>query len=157
MHSLALQSDVDLVRNRLNSEAWKAIDGIEEKIADHLDPVELPVQHIFTPGAYTRKTFLPKGTLLTTRIHLTEHPFAVLTGTMCVFTEEKGWVCLEAGYLGVTQPGTRRLIYANEDTWVATFHVTDLTDPDAIGRELTFSEGKYADMGIAAQKLKQAS
>ena len=39
---------------------------------------------------------------------------------------------LRAGHIGITKPGTKRVIVAVTDLVWATWHATDLTDPDAI-------------------------
>ena len=142
------QQALDTVLARFRAENWQKLDQIEEAI-EKLDQQHLPLRHIFTPGMYTRECFIPKGTLLVTRMHLKEHPFVVLKGEAAVWTVETGWMKLTAPHLGVTQPGTRRLIYAKEDVVWATSHVTDKTDPDEVILEVTHSADKYAALGTA--------
>lgn len=86
------------------------------------EPIELPLVHRFTPGLYTREIFMPAGTLLTSRIHKTEHPFVVLTGKVSVYIPGEGVEHIEAPHVGVTQPGTRRVLYIHEDCRWLTFH-----------------------------------
>lgn len=99
--------------------------------------VECPLVHRFTPGLYTREVFVPKGTLAISRVHKTEHPFAVLSGRATVWTEEGGVVTVCAGHLGITSPGTRRMVYAVEDLRWVTFHPTTETDLAKLQEELT--------------------
>jgi hypothetical protein len=139
---------LDTVLVRLRADEWQDLDQIEEAL-EQMDQQHIPLRHIFTPGMYTRECFIPKGTVLITRMHLKEHPFVVLKGEAAVWTAETGWMKLTAPHLGVTQPGTRRLIYAKEDVVWATSHVTDKIDPDEVIREVTYSEGKYAALGAA--------
>jgi hypothetical protein len=142
------QSALDTVLVRLRAAEWRELDQIEEAL-EQLDQQHIPLRHIFTPGLYTRECFIPKGTLLVTRMHLKEHPFVVLKGEAAVWTVETGWMKLTAPHLGVTQPGTRRLIYAQEDVVWATSHVTDKTDPDEVILEVTYSREKYVALGTA--------
>ena len=138
-----------MVEARLNSEAWGKFEAIEEELVQ-LPQSRPPLNHIFTPGLYVRECFLPKGHIFTTRIHLTEHPFVISIGVVSIWSEEDGLVTLRAPYTGVTKAGTRRFLYAYEDTIFSTFHVTDKTDPDEVEREITYCGGKYRELGLAA-------
>lgn len=91
-----------------------------------------PLTHRFTPNLYTRELFIPKGTLATTVLHLTTHPFFIVQGDVSVWYREVPLERYKAPHIGITQAGTRRLIYAHEDTIWVTCHVTNLTDPDEI-------------------------
>ena len=81
---------------------------------------------------------MPKGSIATSRIHKTEHQFAVLQGQVSVWTPQDGVIHYRAPYNGVTKVGTRRLLYMHEDTIWITFHVTDSTDPQKIMDEITY-------------------
>jgi hypothetical protein len=101
---------------------------------------ELPVKHLFTPGLYVRQMFAKKGVIVVSRKHKTTHPFLVLSGACAVWCPGKGWERLQAPHIGVTTPGTQRLILALEDLTLATFHPgpwPDTTDPQRIVEELT--------------------
>jgi hypothetical protein len=140
-----------MVERLLETDAWKEMDQIDDIVASMPNQVEMPLKHIFTPGLYTRQILIPAGTMATTRIHLTEHPFIISLGRASVWSREAGWVNVAAPYLGVTKPGTRRAIFAYEDTIWTTFHVTDKTTPDEVAREVTYMGGKFSDLGIAAE------
>lgn len=102
-----------------------------------LPPRECPLIHRFTPGMYIREIFMPKDTILTTLLHLTTHPFFVLKGDVSVWYHDVPVQRYQAPYTGVTQAGTRRMLYTHEDTIWTTCHVTDLTDPDEIIESIT--------------------
>jgi hypothetical protein len=103
--------------------------------------VDLPLKHTFTPGLYLRQIFMPAGAVVVSRRHLTEHPFIVLTGSTDVFDEQGGYLArIVAPYVGVTPPGTRRVLYIIEDCVWLTAHATDLTDPDEIVETITSHE-----------------
>jgi len=98
------------------------MDALEDRIVSELAPVEMPLRHQWTPGLYTRIIFMPKGTLLTSKVHKTEHPYFVLSGIAKVFTEVGGWELMVAPRAGVTLPYTRRALCIHEDCLWATVH-----------------------------------
>jgi quercetin dioxygenase-like cupin family protein len=116
--------------------AQQKLDGLQFHLGQ-LPQVACPVVHRFTPGLYTRETFMPKGALIISRVHKTEHPFAVLSGRATVWSEDGGVETLAAGHVGITRPGTRRMLYILEDCRWATFHPTTETDLDKLQEELT--------------------
>lgn len=146
-----------LVSERFKSDAWKKVDEIEEEIAK-LPPIDFPLTHIFTTGMYTRKIFMSRGpadamgVLLTSRIHLTDHPFELMSGVVSVWDDEAGWVTMRGPCDGVTKAGTRRILFIHEDAVWITHHVTDETDPDEAVRKLTYSEGKFSVLGMASAR-----
>lgn len=83
---------------------------------------DFTVSHVFTPGLYVRTILMPAGSLLTSRIHKTQHPFVVLAGCAEVYIPGIGIQMIEAPYFGVTEPGTRRLLCIHDDCVWATFH-----------------------------------
>lgn len=98
------------------------IDELEAAMLDHFDPVDCPLKHVFTPGLYVRQIFMPKDSLITSKIHKTEHPFIVSKGKVSVSVDAGEWLLIEAPYLGVTKPGTRRVLKVLEDTVWTTIH-----------------------------------
>ncbi len=86
---------------------------------------ECPLQHIFTPGLYTRQIFMKAGLYITSKIHKTEHPFIISKGKVTLRTYEGNEftdIILEAPFTGVTRPGTLRFLYIHEDCIWTTFH-----------------------------------
>lgn len=108
------------------------MDRVEYGIS-RLDPVEVPLSHLFTPGLYARQMSVPAGTLITSMEHKTEHPFILLQGSLDVISDTER-IHYEAPCMGVTLPGTKRLAYIHEDVIWITFHANpnDITDPDEI-------------------------
>ena len=99
------------------------------------EPVEMPLTHRFTDGMYIREIFMPAGTILTSKIHKTNHPFVVSKGKCMVYDGNK-IETITAPHTGITEPNTRRLLYIEEDTIWTTFHITDKTDVDEIEKEI---------------------
>lgn len=90
------------------------LDELERRILE-LPPVHMPVEHAFTPGLYRRTITMPPGTLLTSRIHRTEHPYAVMRGRAMVLVAGEEPVLLEAGHQGITKSMTRRALFIPPD------------------------------------------
>ena len=79
---------------------------------------------------YIREIFMPAGSLVTSKIHKTEHPFTVSKGKVAVSIDGKDWEEFEAPYTGVTKPGTRRILYIIEDCIWTTYHVNQSDSQD---------------------------
>jgi hypothetical protein len=110
------------------------IDLLEQALLAEGDLIDLPLAHIFTPGLYTRAIHMPAGSLVVSKIHKTEHPFAVMTGRVSVFIPGGEPEEIIAPHVGVTLPGTRRVLYCHTDVIWVTFHTNpeDTKDIDEI-------------------------
>jgi hypothetical protein len=86
-----------------------------------------PLLHAFGDGLYIRTIRMPKGMLLTSKIHKTNHPYFIMEGEVSVLTD-KGEVRIKAPYADITRAGTKRVLYIHEDTVWITVHATDKTD-----------------------------
>ena len=104
-----------------------------------LPQVHLTLIHRFTPGMYVREIFMPAGCFVTTRTHKTEHPYVVLSGVAEIIDEKGNSEIVSAGHIGITKPGTRRVLKIHKDCRWLTFHATEATDPDEIAEEITES------------------
>jgi len=109
------------------------------------DSDNCPLKHTFVDGAYVREIFMPKGMLITSKIHKFKHPYFVLKGDVSVMTED-GPVRIKAPFAGVTPVGTKRLLYTHEDTVWITVHVTKETDLDKIENEVIAKS--FKELGI---------
>jgi len=98
------------------------IDELESMIIDNFPLVDCPLVHRFTEGLYVREIFMPAGSLITSKIHKTQHQYFILKGAVSVWIDEGVEQYLEAPYIGVTEPGTRRVLYVWEDCIWATSH-----------------------------------
>jgi hypothetical protein len=109
-------------------------DELEAAIVHNLEQIDCPLLHLFTDGMYIREIIMPKGALVTSKIHKTEHPYVVSKGKLAVRIDDGSWVEIEAPYTGITKAGTRRVAYILEDCTWTTFHVNadNLTDLEAI-------------------------
>jgi quercetin dioxygenase-like cupin family protein len=106
------------------------IAGIESKISQLPEAKfgdYLPLKHTFAENVYVREIFIPKGELVVGKIHKHSHPNFLMKGKVSVLTEE-GSKTLEAPMSIISPAGTKRVVYAHEDTIWITVHVTDKTD-----------------------------
>lgn len=98
------------------------IDELEKAIVENLELVDCPVTHIFTEGMYIRQIAMPAGSLITSKIHKTQHPYTISHGVAAVSIDGQDWCELSAPYTGITEPGTRRVLYIVEDCIWTTYH-----------------------------------
>lgn len=96
------------------------------------DSPEMPLKHSFAEGVYVREIFIPKGHILTGKIHKHSHPNFLMSGEVIVVTEERGREHLKAPLSMISAPGTKRAVIALEDTVWITVHVTNETDLEKI-------------------------
>lgn len=126
----------DLAQNIYpETEAAARVDRLEAELKG-LPPCDMPLVHRFTKGMYIREIFMPQGALVISKIHTTEHPFTILKGSVKVWMDGEGVQHLKAPHIGITRPGTRRVLFITEDCVWVTFHATNLTDPQAVEDEI---------------------
>ncbi len=115
----------------------------------------LPLKHTFVDGAYVREISAPKGAFIVTKIHKVQHPYFILKGKCSVLTED-GVKKLQAPFYGITEAGTKRVVYVHEDTVWVTVHVTNETDLDKIEEQIIAKD--FGDIPISNEdiiKLKE--
>jgi hypothetical protein len=142
----------EMVAQKNATPGWQALNRFERVCAEG-EQLPCPLVHTFTPvpehpelHLYTRQIVMPTGSLIFSRVHLFEHPFIISGGVVSIWGVETGWVTLRAPHLGVTMPGTRRVLYIHEETTFTTFHVTKETDPDLIVAQVTYDHLKLGHM-----------
>lgn len=97
--------------------------------------MELPTKHHFADGMYCRELFRPKDTTIVGKVHKREHFYIVLSGEVTIVGDGKR-ERVRAPRIFVSAPGTKRAVYAHEDSICITVHRTFETDLEAIEREL---------------------
>ena len=101
------------------------LDELEVAMLENCEPVHCLTTHMFTDGMYIREIFMPAGSLITSKVHKTEHPYIVSYGKVAVSIDSNDWDEITAPYTGITKPGTRRVLYIIEDCIWTTFHRVD--------------------------------
>lgn len=105
------------------------IDELELAMQDY-EPVDCPLTHVFTPSLYTRTIIMPADALIVSMIHRTRHQFIISAGVVKVKIKEGEWDTIRAPYVGITEPGTRRILYIEEPCVWTTCHATDIQPAD---------------------------
>ena len=111
---------------------------IEEDIKTYLETVDvktLPTNHVFQDGLYIRQMFLPKGHLLTGKVHNFSDIFIVNAGDISLFSEF-GFARVQAGFMSTSEAGVKRVGFAHEDTIMTTVNVCPYTTVEEAERYL---------------------
>ena len=109
------------MENLANIKSFSSVDELEVAMLENFDKVDCPLTHRFTEGLYVREIFMPKDTLITSKIHKTQHQYFVLKGKVLVWIDGVEQI-IEAPYIGVTEPNTQRVLLVLEDCIWATSH-----------------------------------
>lgn len=113
--------------------------------------VEIKTTHHFAPGIYMREIFIPKGVLLTGKIHKTEHLNILSQGRLSVLTEG-GIETLVASTVVKSQPGIKRAGYAYEDSVWITVHHNPENEQDLLKLEDIFTASTFEELLAFTQK-----
>lgn len=114
-----------------------------EAVMRELPQLKLTPKHHFAKGTYGRELFIPKDACVTGKIHKYSQLNVLMSGDLSVLTEE-GVIRVTPPFAIVSPPGTKRIVYAHEDSIWLTVHGTNETDLEKI--EETFiaqSEAEY--------------
>lgn len=140
---------VELATNAFeNASIRERILYLESAMKKSQSCIDIEPMHYFSKGLYAREITIPKGTLLTGKIHKTEHLNIISKGDISVLTED-GPKRIQAPFTMVSQPGTKRVGYAHEETVWTTIHATEETDLVQLEADLIatdFHDTDYADM-----------
>ena len=107
-----------------------------QAILSAMPQYEPETTHHFAEGLYCRWVFRKAGTLVVGKVHKKQHFYLVIQGELQIADGIGEPKTVKAPYLIVSEPGTKRAVYAVTDAICATFHQTDKTDLDEIEREL---------------------
>jgi len=121
-----------------------------EALMKAMPQVESPAQHYHLSGVYCRSLFIPKGCLLTGKIHNHESIGILAQGTLRITNGETSTV-VTAPYITVDKPGIKRLGYAETDCTFITVHRTDLDSVEAIEDELV--SDSFEEYELKTQQL----
>lgn len=154
MTSIVLKTADEIARDAMQTPAQKQVDVLLNGMSK-LPQVDCPLIHRFTPGMYTREIFMPKGTLIVSKIHKTEHPYVITKGVVSVWIEGVGVQLFKAPYVGVTKPGTRRILFIHENCSWMTFHATNHKTPKDAETDIIYNPEKDEQIEIQSEVLKQ--
>lgn len=103
-----------------------------EKLILAQPQIDIQTNHYLAGGVYEREIIVPAGSIVTGKIHLTEHLAKLVTGTMSIFSDRtRGTFTGPVTF--VSTPGEKRVGYAHDDVVFSTFHaVGELDDINEI-------------------------
>lgn len=116
---------------------------VEEKLTQ-LTQADFSLINRFADGLYARQVTMKRGTFLTSKIHLKEHFAFVLTGDVSVWTDQD-YQRVKAPQVIVTQPGTKRVLLAHEDTVWITVHACNAKTVEEAEAELVTNDRSMID------------
>lgn len=113
-----------------------------ERVMREMPQVEMETRHHFAGGMYARELVQPAGTVVVGKVHKKEHFYIITKGRVRVVMDGMARD-YEAPAVIVSQPGTKRAIYAVTDAVYMTVHRTKKRNIERIERELV-EEDKLA-------------
>ena len=134
------------------TETQLKIVSLENQMRSH-EQIVIEPKHYLAHGLYAREILIPKGTLLTGKIHLAEHLNIISKGDISVMTDE-GIKRIKAPATIISQPGIKRVGYAHEDTVWTTIHACDETEIDKIEEALVVDSFEEFERRIGAKEEK---
>jgi quercetin dioxygenase-like cupin family protein len=113
---------------------------------------EPPTEHLFHGGMYCRQVWRPAGCTIVGKVHKKEHFYMVVSGTICVTTDD-GLQTITGPKVLCSTPGTKRAVYAITDALCMTFHVVDAQTVEQAEDELV--EPDNGSKFLVGNKVKQ--
>ena len=109
------------------------------RLQEAMIPISLPLpypNHYFAKGLYLRELTVPAGMLIVGKMHSKQH-FIIVTKGKAEVISTSGRSIVTAGYIAVTEAGTKRVALTLEDTTFVTVHLneTDTHDLEVIEAE----------------------
>lgn len=136
MNAVVEQTElVELVRNCFFEQPTREKILALEAFLLTLPQAEIPLRHYFAAGLYGRAITMPCGALIVGKLHKREHLCIVASGDVSVLTED-GPKRLKAGEVFASYPGTKRVLYAHQETVWVTVHATDERDVEQLEKDL---------------------
>ncbi len=124
MEKVDLKKELVTTESPVSRELIMDLESMLKKSEDVIlgDSNLCPLKHSFSEGIYVREITIPKGTVLTGKIHKHEHPNFLLKGEVIVITEG-GKETLVAPCSMMSKAGTKRALYAvTELVWTTIHH-----------------------------------
>lgn len=94
------------------------------------------VVHHFGSGVYGRELFIPAGNIIVSKIHRGKTFNTIAAGCISVICPHNGYTTYQGPYCFVSEPYTKRIVIAHEDTLWITSHGTNKTNLDEIEEEI---------------------
>lgn len=115
-----------------------AILALEKEVLS-MPQIKLENKHYFAKGLYARELFMPKGSVVTGKIHLQEHLCIISYGDVTV-TTDNGTERFTGPCTFVGQPGSKRALLMHEDTLWTAIHSTNSKTVEEAEAELVTND-----------------
>lgn len=129
-----------------------SVDDLEAVTRQYPQLAIVPV-HRFADGLYSREITMPEGSLVTGKIHKTEHLCILLTGELSVWTAGEPLQRLVAPAVFVSPVGTRRILFAHTESTFLTVH----KNPDGLTDIAAVEAYLVDDAGMDAETLEDVA
>lgn len=123
-------SDVVQVDRKVTPSMREKVLAIEAEMLK-MPQVPMNEKHYFSQGVYAREITIPKGTVLTGKIHKYPQLNILSKGELSVLTED-GIKRVKAPFTVVSPAGTKRIAFAHEESVWTTIHGTEENDVEKI-------------------------
>lgn len=127
MELTEIHSAIDGLKAGASRDQIMALQGAMMGLAEAQTASDYQLEHFHAPGLYARQILLPKDSLVVGKIHRHAHVNTISKGRVWVATEF-GLSEMIAPCTFISQPGTKRVVLAQEDTIWTTYHPTEETD-----------------------------
>lgn len=140
-----LELGEDISKEKIQS----AIAEMEALMLAQAETVETPLKHYFSRNLYAREMTIPKDTFVVGKIHKYQSLSIVSKGDISVLSID-GVMRVKAPCTIVASPGTKRLVYAHEETVWTVIHSTSETDLEKIEAEVIAKD--YSEVEVLDHK-----
>lgn len=103
-----------------------------------MEAADFPLQETFAPNVYIRTIWMPRGSFVFGKFHLTEHANLVTEGS-CLVSIDGEIHRIQSPCTFISKPGVRKILFMEMDVRWTTIHPTPETDPEKL-RAMLVSE-----------------
>lgn len=128
----------------------KQVEALQAAMSE-MPQYEPPTEHFFHGGMYCRQVWRPAGCTIVGKVHKKEHFYVVVSGTICVTTDD-GVQTITGPKVLLSRPSVKRAVYAVTDALCMTFHVVEATTIEDAENELV--EADPNSMFVIGNKVK---
>jgi quercetin dioxygenase-like cupin family protein len=128
----------------------KQVEALQAAMSE-MPQYEPPTEHFFHGGMYCRQVWRPEGCTIVGKVHKKEHFYVVVSGTICITTDD-GVQTVTGPKVLLSRPGVKRAVYAVTNALCMTFHVVEATTIEDAENELV--EADPNSMFLVGNKVK---
>lgn len=145
----------ELIDPVLSKSSEEKAQALITAMRNNLQTISPRLGHHFSDGVYARALEIPKGCCAVGKIHKYENMNILVKGRLLIYISDTEKIEVEAPYIKVSPPGTRRIVLALEDSIWVTIHNTKLTDPAEIEADVVTDSLEQFQEYITGQQTLQ--